>query len=283
MPASDYRIRTMTESEVALAIDWAAAEGWNPGWHDAQCFRAADPDGFLVGLLGDEPIATISVVRYGTAFGFLGLYIVKPEHRGRGHGLALWEAGIAFLGKRAIGLDGVVAQQANYRRSGFELAYRNVRYQGTAGPGASRDPRVAPLASFDYLAVRDYDRVCFATDRSAFLQRWIQQPGSTALGIRRDNSLAGYGVIRAARAGHKIGPLFADDRDAADALFRGLVASLPSGAAFYLDVPEVNRGAVDLAERYGMTVVFETARMYRGSAPALPLERIFGVTSFELG
>src|SRR6188472_1428900 len=105
MPASDYRIRTMTESEVALAIDWAAAEGWNPGWHDAQCFRAADPDGFLVGLLGDEPIATISVVRYGTAFGFLGLYIVKPEHRGRGHGLALWEAGIAFLGKRAIGLD----------------------------------------------------------------------------------------------------------------------------------------------------------------------------------
>jgi hypothetical protein len=78
------------------------------------------------------------------------------------------------------------------------------------------------LASFDYLAVRDYDRVCFATDRSAFLQRWIQQPGSTALGIRRDNSLAGYGVIRAVRGGHKIGPLFADDRGRADdALLRG--------------------------------------------------------------
>ena len=119
MPGSNYRIRTMTEREVALAIEWAAVEGWNPGRHDAPCFRTADPDGFLIGLLDDEPVATISVVRYGTAFGFLGLYIVKPGHRGRGYGLALWNAGVAFLGARTIGLDGVVAQQSNYRQSGF--------------------------------------------------------------------------------------------------------------------------------------------------------------------
>lgn len=283
MPAANYRVRTMTEAEVGLTIHWAAAEGWNPGWHDAQCFRAADPDGFLIGLLDDEPIATISVVRYGAAFGFLGLYIVKPDQRGRGHGLALWDAGIAFLGNRTIGLDGVVAQQANYRQSGFELAYRNVRYQGTAGRMAGRDPSVAPLTSFDFSAVNDYDRACFATDRSAFLECWIRQADTAALGARRDNRLAGYGVIRAARQGHKIGPLFADDPDVADALLRRLVASVPTGAAFYLDVPEVNRAAVDLAERHGMSVVFETARMFRGSAPALPLDRIFGVTSFELG
>jgi hypothetical protein len=29
--------------------------------------------------------------------------------------------------------------------------------------------------------------------------------------------------------------------------------------------------------------VFETARMYKGSAPVLPLDNIFGVTTFELG
>jgi hypothetical protein len=32
-----------------------------------------------------------------------------------------------------------------------------------------------------------------------------------------------------------------------------------------------------------MTVVFETARMYTGEAPRLPLDGIFGVTTFELG
>jgi hypothetical protein len=38
-----------------------------------------------------------------------------------------------------------------------------------------------------------------------------------------------------------------------------------------------------LAERHGMVVAFETARMYTGKVPDLPLRRLFGVTTFELG
>jgi hypothetical protein len=38
-----------------------------------------------------------------------------------------------------------------------------------------------------------------------------------------------------------------------------------------------------LVTRYNMQMVFETARMYSGTVPALPLNKIFGVTSFELG
>jgi hypothetical protein len=50
-----------------------------------------------------------------------------------------------------------------------------------------------------------------------------------------------------------------------------------------LDIPESNPAAVALAERRGMTSVFETARMYTKEPPALPIEQVFGVTSFELG
>jgi hypothetical protein len=38
-----------------------------------------------------------------------------------------------------------------------------------------------------------------------------------------------------------------------------------------------------LAERSGRSPVFETARMYAGPAPDEPVERIHGVTTFELG
>jgi ribosomal protein S18 acetylase RimI-like enzyme len=278
-----YRIRAMTQREVATAIEWAAAEGWNPGLHDATCFHVADPDGFLVGLLGDEPVATISVVKYGPSFGFLGLYIVKPAHRGRGYGLQLWNAGLAYLGRRTIGLDGVVAQQANYRHSGFELAYRNIRYQGTGADRLPADPRLVPLSSTPFDDVNAYDRLCFPADRSVFLKCWIHQPRATALGILHHGKFAGYGVIRAARSGYKIGPLFADDPELAESLFNGLVASVPRDAAVFLDTPESNPAAVALAERHGMTVVFETARMYTGRAPDLPMRRLFGVTTFELG
>ena len=41
--------------------------------------------------------------------------------------------------------------------------------------------------------------------------------------------------------------------------------------------------AIELALRNGMQPCFETARMYTGTFPALPLDKVFGITSFELG
>ena len=39
--------------------------------------HVADPEGFLVGELDGEPIATVSGVRYSDDFAFLGCYIVS--------------------------------------------------------------------------------------------------------------------------------------------------------------------------------------------------------------
>jgi ribosomal protein S18 acetylase RimI-like enzyme len=281
--APQYEIRKMARADVAMAIDWAAAEGWNPGVHDAEAFFAADPEGFLVGLLDGEPIATISVVRYGASFGFLGLYIVRPEFRGRGYGLKLWNAGLAHLGQRTIGLDGVVAQQDNYRRSGFDLAHRNVRYQGAGGARGLDAAGVVPLTDLSIDEVIRYDAQLFPAERRPFIDSWIRQPRCTALGQVRDGRLAGYGVVRPAQTGYKVGPLFADAPEMAAALLDQLAARVPADATLYLDVPETNTAAVALAQSRGMSVVFETARMYAGSAPALPLHRIYGVTTFELG
>jgi GNAT superfamily N-acetyltransferase len=124
----------MTRADVDRALDWAAAAGWNPGIHDADCFYATDPHGFWIGELAGEPIACLSAVAYDERFGFLGLYIVKPDFRGHGFGLQLWNAGLAYLGPRTIGLDGVVTQQDKYRKSGFTRAYRTIRYEGRGSP-----------------------------------------------------------------------------------------------------------------------------------------------------
>lgn len=283
MPTSVCHVRTMTRPELELAIDWAAAEGWNPGLHDAECFRAADPGGFLVGLVGDEPVAAISAVRYGRSFGFLGLYIVKPKYRGRGFGMQVWNAAMEYLAGRTVGLDGVVAQQENYKKSGFTLAHKNVRYQGTGGGSLPADAAVVPLASVAFGELLAYDRSFFPDERSRFLRAWIDQPQTTGLAILHAGRLGGYGVMRTCRQGYKIGPLFAESPELADRVFRCLRAGVPPAEPIYLDLPASNAAAVALAQRHGMTPVFETARMYRGSIPDLPLDRLFGITTFELG
>ncbi len=283
MPGQSYTIRAMTRQEVDLAIDWAAAEGWNPGLYDADCFYAADSTGFLIGLLEDEPIATLSVVKYGDSFGFLGFYLVKPEYRGRGYGIRIWNAGLANFKGRTIGLDGVVAQQSNYQKSGFSLAYKNIRYQGTGGGYFPTDSGIVPLSTIPFDELGAYDEPFFPDNRKQFLRCWIDQPQSAALGIVRNRKLAGYGVLRICRSGYKVGPLFADSPEFADQLFLALKARAPEGAPIFLDTPAVNSAAVQLVERHKMLVAFETARMYKGKSPDLPINRVFGVTTFELG
>lgn len=283
-----YTIRGATPDEVALAVDWAAAEGWNPGLSDAACYGGIDAGGFLVGVLDGEVIATLSAIRYGAGFGFIGFYIVRPDKRGRGYGWPLWQAGMDRLQGRVIGLDGVPDQQENYKKSGFTLAYRNIRYEGHGGGippecPSDVDRNIRPLADIPFDALAAYDRPFFPEARPDFLRAWIAQPETVGFALVRDGSLAGYGLCRPCRTGYKIGPLYADDARGAEALFDALTAAIPAGAPFYLDIPETNPAARALAERHTMTVFFETARMYAGPAPALPLYRLFGVTSFEVG
>jgi hypothetical protein len=275
-----FTVRTMSRVEIELALDWAAAEGWNPGLDDALPFQATDPEGFLIGLVGGEPAAMVSVVRYGRDFGFLGFYIVAPGRRGRGYGLRLWQAGLGRLPGRTVGLDGVVAQQENYRRSGFAYAWPNHRFGGTVEGRA--DPELVDARTLPFADLAAFDRRLFPAPRAAFLAAWLAMPQSLTLALVRDGELAGMGTVRRCRTGGKVGPLHAPDAAAAERLLHGLAAFLP-GEELFLDVPGPNLAAMRLAGDLGLTPRFETARMYRGPAPAIPLERVFGITTFELG
>jgi len=279
---SDFSIRTMRPDEIPLAVDWAAAEGWNPGLSDASCFASVDPDGFLVAELDGLPAATVSCINYGARFSFLGFDIVRPDLRGKGYGLRIWNAAIAHAGPRVIGLDGVVAQQDNYRKSGFALAYANVRYGGTVAAPAAAQVDVIALSEVPFAAVEMDDATVFPARRPAFLRACVGGPGHAGCAAVRDGRLAGWGVIRPCRKGFKIGPLVADDRATAEAVLSTLLARVGGGEIF-LDVPGINREAIALAQDFGLAPVFETARMYTGAIPPLRLERVFGVTSFELG
>jgi hypothetical protein len=277
-----FRVRPMRASEIALAVDWAAAEGWNPGLDDPSCFATVDPSGFFVGELDAVAAALISVINYDNRFAFLGFYIVRPDLRGRGYGLRIWRAGIAHAGARTIGLDGVVAQQDNYRKSGFSLAYRNIRFGGIPASPAAPPQDIVAIKNVPLGMIQADDATVFPAPRPAFLRAWIDAPSHYGRAVVRNGRLAGWGVIRRCRRGHKIGPLVADDRSDAEALFAALIACSGREEVF-LDVTELNPDAVALAKACGLEPVFETARMYNGPIRPVAFQRIFGVATFELG
>jgi GNAT superfamily N-acetyltransferase len=280
-----------------LIQGWCADEGWNPGDHDGPCFLAQDPEGFFVGRIGGEPVSAVSVVNYGDAFAFLGLYLVKPEFRGRGHGLATWQAALPRAGGRTVGLDGVVAQQDNYRKSGFQDAHRTVRYVGEVTSDGSGPAAAVPLAQAGFTEIADYDALCFPAPRPVFLREWFAAPGHIGRALIVDGRLVGYGVLRPAHDGHRVGPLFADSRVYAEVILDALVAGAAGDAGFTghrrparsgaariaIDVPETNREALAMVDALGLEPSFEVARMYTGPVRETDHGRMFGMTSLELG
>lgn len=282
--SSANRVTQLTRSDLDTLMNWAEDEGWNPGLDDANAFWATDPSGFWGIKQEGGLIAGISAVKYEGDYGFIGFYICHPDQRGKGLALQVWRGALTTVEGRRIGLDSVPEQVNTYRKSGFEPAHRNLRYTGLSVVSVPQDPRLSPIGTGIFTSIAEYDQAFVPTPRPVFLKAWHQPMNRQRFGFCtvEDGSITGCGTIRACREGYKIGPLFAETAETADLLFRALAGSV-RGQMVTLDLPEPNTEAEALAERYELSPVFETKRMYRGDAPDLPLSKIFGITTFELG
>ncbi len=280
-----FEIGPMTEPEIDVLGYWAEAEGWNPGHGDLRVVRAVDPDAFVALRREGEMVGGGSIFRHAPTLGFMGLFILRPDVRGRGLGARLWtwrrDALLRRLGPGAsIGMDGVFAMVPFYQRGGFRPAWRDLRFEGIASGGGVG--RSTPLAPADMPEVLAFDQRCFGAVRPDFLARWIGRPGVSARVLRRAGRLAAFGVCRPCVTSVRVGPLFAEDAGAARALLADLLAP-HAGAQVQIDVPEPNAAGLALAADLGLAEVFGCVRLYLGPVPDLPTDRIFGVTSLEFG
>lgn len=264
----------MLRPELDAVLDWAALEGWNPGLADAEAFFASDPGGFFVARREGVPVAAICVVNHTKTFAFLGLYICKPEARGKGIGFGLWNMALAHAGPRGIGLDGVADQQANYAASGFVLASRTERFTGCVDAAQPLDA-VRPM---DVGWITEMEAAACGYDKPAFMGAWLAPSPDRLTLVLPDRS--GFATVRACRQGAKIGPLVATDLGGAKALLHG-AAGVFSGP-LTLDLPVESDAMTDYCRSIGMSCGFATARMYRGAAPK-PGAHVRAVGTLELG
>ena len=278
----NVKMVNITKAEFQTALDWAQTEGWIPGIHDLDSFYETDPTGFYAAKIGGEIVGTFSVVKYSKDYAFAGFFIVRPEMRGIGVGLAIQHFIDTQFANYNVGIDGVLAMQEKYARAGYKWAYGNERYAGIAKAG-EKDSQCRKISEGDFDSIVKFDAKFFPVERRQFLKSWLTQKDATALLCKDDNgNLSGYGVVRKCFQGNRVGPLFAETPQIAKRLFDSLAASV-AGQEIFIDIPTVNAAALQLALSNGMRPAFTTARMYTKQAPNLPLNKIYGVTSLELG
>jgi GNAT superfamily N-acetyltransferase len=284
-------IREMTEHELRMAISWAEKEGWNPGRYDYRSYFAFDNKGFLLLLLDDKPVGCISIVRHSRTFAFIGLFIVKPEYRGKGYGKRLWNEALKRLAdKQTVGLYSVPQQVSRYKRSGFfDGGFSNRRFQ----LAKSRKEDVSHLLDHDadsisaYHKLLKYDARIWGSSRESFLKSVLQQAESYAFISfdEKTGEINGYGVIRPCMVGYRVGPIYSDSPESAKTLTRVLLAQVPSDSQIIFDIPNTNTFSHMFATFFGLDRVKEvdTLAMFKGDIPNLKESKCYGTASLEIG
>jgi hypothetical protein len=307
-----YAISSMTREEAEVLLGWAAAEGWNPGLADLEVAWSFDPQGFIAlrhAAEGKAPelVGGGAILSYGGQCGFMGLFIMRADHRGQGLGRVLWHERLRRLQARLqpgafIAMDGVLNMAPFYAAGGFVRHYEDLRFQGLANAEALAVPSgvaTVPLVSVPFAEVDAYDRGVFGCQRTGFLRRWLAVNGGHGVAVLKAEAtsveegdasatcgtrshLRGYAFLRPCLNGYKFGPVFADDAATARALLRDLMARVP-GQTVALDVPEPNAAAMAIVRELGWANPFNCAKMFLGPPLADTTSRVFGVTSFEFG
>ncbi len=118
--------------------------------------------------------------------------------------------------------------------------------------------------------------------RPQFMKPWLKLPDNKTFKYVEDRNLKGFAIVRKANKGYKVCPLFADSEIIAEELYKTCLNSV-AGEPLYLDIPVINKGAVDLITKYNATYIFECARMCYGKQPEVDINKVFGITTFELG
>ena len=281
-------IRRMTLTELKRQVLWAQKEGWEPGKDDAELFWNLDPEGFLAIEEGGRHVGGGAVIRHDGNFGFMGLFIMDPNHRGKGWGKKLWIARRDYLLGRlsanaTIGLDGVYEMVPFYEKGGFKSFTHHRRFRlDQPSAGAFIGNTICSLELDELAELADFDACCFPTRREGFLFNWTSQSSAIAYGVKNSQGLKGFGVMRGCPSGWRIGPLFAETRDDAEALFLAFQTH-QSNLPIFLDSPDNNPESRKMCCQFGMKETFGCIRMYLGAPPSMDHSRIFGVTTLEVG
>ena len=288
-------IRPARASDIPEIVRWARSEEFAPGFGDVDIYRNTDKQGVWMGWVDSTPVGCIAGVKYNNIYGFIGLYIVRPEYRGQGYGHRLWEQALLHLqGVKCVGLEAASHLITNYAEWGFKTSSQTVRWQlfnAEDGPSAQaalnpQDLNTVSGPEIPLEAIKKYDSEREFTARPHFLSQWLEHPSGKVIAlIDKYNHCHGFARIRPcllpAGEGWRIGPILADSPVLAKALILNLL--IEHKGVILIDSPERNDNAQSLLSSLGFHEISATTRMYKGSHKAVLTKDVYGLACLELG
>lgn len=285
-------IRSMQKKDFMTLFEWVKKEEWNPGFYDFESYLLVDRDGFRMLWYDDIPVAALASIKYPHSLGYLGLYVVKPEYRGKSLGRYLWDNTIKRMSDcKTVILNAVINQVSNYEAYGFQKASLVNRWHVDASKVLlerkeisstyvfTQNISISEIADLDYLASGCY--------RPQFWKSILASPDSYYLAVRSVGQLVGFGLALKCVRGYKIAPLYCSSFTIADCLLQKICAILKKitvNKDNEIQLDSVNfHKSTSLFEKYGFIKAYNFVMMCRGEEPRINKNILYGINSLEIG
>ncbi len=264
MSDGDIDIRPMTAADIPFGMELKNAVGWNQLPGDWQRLINLEPDGCFVATCDGESVGTATSTAYEDKFGWVAMVLVHPDHRRKGIGSALLYACIDYLEERVatVKLDATPMGKKLYDTLGFVDEYMMERWLGK-GSGRGEVQGVEPITPELLPAVCEFDSPVFGADRSRLIGMLVEEEPNTAVCVRSDDAVVGYGVLRPGYHTSQIGPLVAADVRVAERLYSALLGAAGNEHVIN-DIVLPNHHVAEMLSRKGFEKQRYLIRMYKG-------------------
>jgi ribosomal protein S18 acetylase RimI-like enzyme len=261
-------VRPMRPADAEAALALSEEAGWN---QTAEDWRFMLGEGRALGVYepGRAWVASSLVVPLGPGLAWISMVLVAGNRRRRGFGTMLLRRCIdAVRADGAVpGLDATELGRPVYLPLGFEDLYPISRWVVDAPLPPAAPPRgitMHDLTARDLPSVVTFDEARTHV-RRAHILRYLRDRASACV-AERQGAIVGYAMGRPGRAAAQIGPVVADDPEAA----RALVARMgEAGGAAILDVPDAHEALSGWLRDSGATRQRGYTRMTLGRFPGI--------------
>lgn len=216
-------VSALAREDIPGALRLVEESRWNQVAADWELFIGLG-SALKVSGAGGAVIATAAILPYPPRFGWISMVLVAQEWRRRGIASEMLQLCVQRL--RASGLvpvlDATPAGREVYRPIGFRDGWPITRWRRPPAPGAAALPRAGlqarPLRDEDWPLLAALDAEVFGADRGGLLRGLAARSSGVACVVEREGAIAGFLLGRDGRVARQLGPLVAEDDDAAHAL-----------------------------------------------------------------
>ena len=290
-------IKPFTPSDLDFVASMVREQDFAPGVGDIEIYANTDRQGIWLAWQDNLPVGCIAAVTYSPSYAFIGLFVVKPEHRGQGIGRRLWQHALKTLNSvECIGLEAADQMVGFYEKAGFQKDCVTTRRQMFCRSDESQHPNttllhrsditVVPLREISLEAIQRYDERHEISPRPHFLELWLRHRAGNVF-VARDFQGACHGYVRIRPCllpigeGWRVGPWLAEDSGMASLLLNNAIDR--HKGVVLIDTPGHNLSAKTITTAKGFKPMGSTVRMYKGQMPQGHDRNVYGLACLELG